>query len=345
MQRTYSYLSHKGSGPVKIKMRGKHKPLISAVLIALVLAAIVAAVVLARVGGEVRMGNGYTVQRSSYNLLRGRYEAEVLRYFYETYGAEDGPGFWTNDYAGETPQQIMDQKVMAQDARCRVLFALGQQHGLIDFGDMAGFHKALEQENQRRKTATAAGEPIYGPTTFTASDYLDYILSNLTLQLPSLMEGSELTVTEQGMQAFYQELFLHGVTVRLQLVELPLEGQEDAVAAIQGELAQGADFDSIMRRYNPGGELLNVEIKENSITHSRYPELYALAVQTQPGVTAGPYALSHGVVFFKCLDIIDAGMTPYQEALPKLREYVLQHELEQYIQNAAAVLLDAAVAP
>jgi len=287
---------------------GKKKRMILPALGLLLIAGAAAGLLLARPWAWVNLNGGGRMERRTYELLQKRGQA--------------------------------DEAVMEADARCRVLFALGYDEGLIDFRDMAGFWKSLEAENARRRDDIENGRTVFGPAQYAASDYLDYTVSNLMLQLPGrLGENGRLRLAEEDLRRYYEEHKeeKYRYTARVELEILTLDPERGdlrvAQAAIQQDLRDGVDFRDIMIRYDPEREPTKTLIKENTKMHAAFADLYALAAVSEPGVVSGPFTLSGGVVFFRLLSYEPERIAPFAEALYYIRGDAQEENFAQFLQR------------
>ena len=77
------------------------------------------------------------------------------------------------------------------------------QYGLVNDISYAGFLESLEKENSRRKEAVLRSIPVYGPIEFQAHVYYEYLLSERTARLKSLLSKTKFSVTEDELKSFF----------------------------------------------------------------------------------------------------------------------------------------------
>lgn len=114
--------------------------------------------------------------------------------------------FWTTPVQGITPGTRIVDAALGDAVQTTVTLQLAREHGLVVSADYTGFLRALNAENERRKTAIKQHQPIYGPQQYTESGYLDYLLGEYEYALgPLLVADGTIVVTEQTIAAFAVE--------------------------------------------------------------------------------------------------------------------------------------------
>ncbi|WP_230673238.1 peptidyl-prolyl cis-trans isomerase [Rathayibacter sp. Leaf248] len=129
------------------------------------------------------------------------------------------------------------ERALEQSLRDAQLFGLARDRGLIGFDDFDGFLRSLEEENDSRAAALAAGEIVYGTTEFSAPEYYSRTTTLLRTELTDVLseEGGPLHVTDADVRAYYDanaaDWAAEASTWSVRSLSLPATAAEDAVCA------------------------------------------------------------------------------------------------------------------
>lgn len=155
--------------------------------------------------GVVMTINELPVSSAEYKMVMQRRTAEVYVHFKRTQNRDDGPGYWIDDSAGETPLRKLRELVQEELVRIKIIQGLAQKHGLLKDAGFAAFQENLATENERRKQAVAAKQVIYGPRQYREAAYYYILLGDLDHKLQAIVAkqpGQE--VTEAAIAGYYE---------------------------------------------------------------------------------------------------------------------------------------------
>ncbi|MBO7748125.1 peptidyl-prolyl cis-trans isomerase [Paenibacillus sp. MWE-103] len=184
------------------------RPAVLAVAAALALALAVAAVLLPRhgQGGDPLRAaatvDGAPIAAAELAQAMAAQKAKTAAYYRTTYGAEDGPGFWTTPLGGETPLAKLKRDALAETVRLKAQQLLAVREGLTDDVSYGAFLKRLKAENARRAKAGADGPGVYGPAQYTEAAYYNLQNSDLLGALKEKLEGG-MAWTDERLRAYY----------------------------------------------------------------------------------------------------------------------------------------------
>lgn len=120
----------------------------------------------------------------------------------------DSAGFsWEKSYNGEESALtcVMD-KAVREIAADKLLQKLAQDEGLIKAIDYPSIQKQMESENAQRQEKKSKNEVFYGITSYSESQYYDYLNQNLRLQVIRELSGDKsLALSDEEMQEIYEE--------------------------------------------------------------------------------------------------------------------------------------------
>ncbi len=139
-------------------------------------------------------------------LQMGTNQAQVFQYFHDHYGVRDSADFWTTPHGGVTPLAMLKQLTTRQLAGLTVQLEMARARGLVGDITYRALMAGMRQENQRRGTAVAAHQPVYGPASFTEATYFSYITSNLEVNLGQNLEESMQPPATAVLKRLYGQL-------------------------------------------------------------------------------------------------------------------------------------------
>lgn len=154
--------------------------------------------------------NGLPVQMREFMLMVNKNRSEVFSYFKQTYNAEDSETFWTDQFEGESPSELVKQYAIDELKETKTEQALAIEYGIIENGDYDKFVTEWKAENERRKAAKANNEVIFGPVEYREMDYFNYVHSNVIVELKKMIREMEFNFSESDYLQYYennQELF------------------------------------------------------------------------------------------------------------------------------------------
>jgi hypothetical protein len=171
-------------------------------LIALVLAAGALVAALGLVGGQgaaaaapttpalspdsmatVETVDGDALPVREYELFLAQDRAETFAYFQQHYGVADSANFWTTAHGGQTPTAYLKAAALTDATKALVEQVLAVKYGVVSGFTYGGFLTAWQEQNASRAAAIAARQVIYGPTSYSESDYFTYVSEQMSEQL------------------------------------------------------------------------------------------------------------------------------------------------------------------
>lgn len=148
--------------------------------------------------------NGLPVQMREFMLMVNKNRSEVFSYFKQTYNAEDSETFWTDQFEGESPSELVKQYAIDELKETKTEQALAIEYGIIENADYDKFFAEWKAENERRKTAKANNEVIFGPVEYRELDYFNYVHSNMEVELKKKLRETEFDFSESDYLSYYE---------------------------------------------------------------------------------------------------------------------------------------------
>jgi len=275
--------------------------------------------------------------------------ARAYAHFRQTYGAEDSAGFWTSSYGGETPLAWTKKRALAECVRIKLEQVLAREKGVIEDIGYAAFLENLERENDRRRRALAAGEPIYGPTEYGEDTYFSYLFSNTVIELKRRLGRKELEATEEELKAHYEdvkdELYKQGDRVSIWAVKVPFgaggASSEDARARIEEMKALAAEAGSLAQlAARSGGEAsVGEEVFDDASARfdwGRRPRMREEAMKLSEGETSRVFEERGAFWVLKCAARERLEHMPFDEVRQNVRARYVDEKYEEIMAGLVA---------
>jgi hypothetical protein len=239
---------------------------------------------------------------------------------------------------GEKSEALLHEKAVSDCIRNQIIFNLGHQYKLIDFKNFKELKKELKKVNKERKETAENGGVIYGPEVYSLADYSDYLINNLSIQLPKIMEKTYFKVDEDSLKTYYDEnkeaLFSYAEKIEIMLISKDFDSIEEAQNFEANAIAelQEMPWEVVAAEYGDEGSQTGFEIKKNSIMYSRYQGVYELATTIEIG-EVGSLVSGNEVQLFKVLGKNEAQETGFEEAKDSVKEGYLKEQFESYVKK------------
>lgn len=192
--------------------------------------------------------NGDALPVREYELFLAQDRAETFAYFQQHYGVADSATFWTTAYGGRTPTAHLKQLALADATKALVEQALARRYGVVSGFTYGGFLAAWQEQNASRAAAIAAHQVIYGPTSYSESDYFRYVSEQMSEQLRIVLaDKGVINVTDAELESYYnshKSQFLPGQSAEQSVGRSQTAGPSAPSAA--GGFAQ---MKSVVRQY------------------------------------------------------------------------------------------------
>ncbi|MFE7835703.1 hypothetical protein ACFU53_06440 [Streptomyces sp. NPDC057474] len=133
-------------------------------------------------GSRVATLDGHPVTRDELLFHMRRLAPAVQNELRNKYGLR-GTVDWNAEAGDTTALQRLETRALDEIRRDRTTLLLAKEQGLIDSVDHADFLAEMEQENESRAKAVAAGRTVYGVTEFSPDEYYTHRLTELTTSL------------------------------------------------------------------------------------------------------------------------------------------------------------------
>ncbi|UCC67956.1 MAG: peptidyl-prolyl cis-trans isomerase [Armatimonadota bacterium] len=287
-------------------------------------------------------GDPVSVRMFQRRLARNRSLAYL--HFREKHHASPGPDFWTTAHGGLTPGDWLKQRTLQDCVRTKVELGLAKEKGIVAATDYHAFLQALDKENERRRQALAAGEPIYGPQQYGEDQFFLYIMNNIRIALQRRLPEEELRASEEALRQYYESVktvrYDRGNRVITWAIEIPFgrrHGYPETLTRDQAKakmdevkqrLESGERFEDLASEYNEGG-VLNEETFdfESRLTDkSHRGGRRAEAMKLSEGETSEMFEDMSAFFILKCIQREPLGIQAFEEVQRDVRIAYVEQE-------------------
>ena len=147
--------------------------------------------------------NGEKVSQEEYLQIMKERKFFVERYFADSFQADiSEKGFWEGSFGGENPCQRLIDDTISTLLTQRAMYSLAEERGYIEDGSYQGILERLEKENTLRAAKIERGEVVYGLTSFSLAQWMDYEEGILQETFCNDLENKEMQLTDEERNEF-----------------------------------------------------------------------------------------------------------------------------------------------
>lgn len=306
----------------------------------------------------VALVNGEPITAAEFDQSLRRQRSAVMDYYRRTYGATVQTGFWRTAYNGETPADKAKEWALDEAVRKKVLLTLAEAHQLVPGASHEALLEEMRRENARRQAALEAGQPVYGPVRFDESNFTDFYVGKLRVELAERLAERDLEASEEQLLRHYEgikeNLFRLEDEINFTLITVSYadDGQrsdelkrqaEAAIRDIGDRLGKGEDVADIVRSHEANGIIANLTQEHMDGSTARYyykslPQLYEWLTTSEGAGTVGPIidnVAEGGLALAYVTDRTAGGYRSYEEQRDNVRKHYLDMKLDVYLERLA----------
>ncbi|HER35628.1 MAG TPA: peptidyl-prolyl cis-trans isomerase [Halothiobacillaceae bacterium] len=147
--------------------------------------------------------DGEPVVWREFRQMMGRHKARIYSHFHQHYAMLDNAAFWTTAHDGETPLDMIKQRVRHEIVRVKVNQILAREYGVLPRIHYEDFIRRWHEENNRRRQVVSERHAVYGPRQYTESAYFNYIYENMLIRLKEKLGQGPFEITEDRLRELY----------------------------------------------------------------------------------------------------------------------------------------------
>ena len=141
--------------------------------------------------------NGEPITALEFEHRMQRHRGQVQSYFFKTYGAKDSANFWTTEYDGNIPIEMVKSRTFEELTRIKIQQWMAKERGIVSDISYDGLLRQMKEENRKRKQTAGKGV-IFGPVAFDEHTYFEYSFSNMVIALKRKL-AEEGLLSDQGI--------------------------------------------------------------------------------------------------------------------------------------------------
>ncbi|MCD9025427.1 peptidylprolyl isomerase [Cohnella silvisoli] len=259
---------------------------------------------------------------SEFQLMVSKYRAEVFTYFHQKYDVTDGNSFWTTDYDGEVPEEVLKNKALNEAVRVHVQFELAKRERIIADSTYKAFLNMLKDENETRSKQIENNQLVIGLRQFDEPNYLTYTLEKYARILKEKLRGKELKWDTVQLKQYFDdhiEKFTHEQSIQLQIIQIKFKEDmeladerkkkeaERTIREAKTRLSNGESFEDLMATYNDKGEKIERTLRKGSKDENGDTNLSQAAFSLRTGEISNIVESLDSFNILKCIDALSQG--------------------------------------
>lgn len=296
---------------------------------------------------------GEPLYTEEFQLLMLQYRGEASQYFYETYGAEFGPNFWTTPFGGTTPLEYLKQLAWKQALANKIMQIRAKREHIADDIDFYHLMKQWSSEMERRDQTRESGGLLFGPSDFTLPEFCRYLENGWSSELYKKYV-EEFTPTTDEIQSFYEEnresLYRLDCRVTVCATSFAYSSAEAQTKAWQdandfrAALLSGADPTALMEQYPDGqNDLLILDSNQTGTDKAGMGrKRWNAASKLLPGDVSAVVAEGNCYWVLQCVErnsgVYQSLEEVRQDIIYRIQEMNFKSQLAQEVRNADVVI-------
>jgi hypothetical protein len=317
-----------------------------------VVALAVTGTVLAQGGDSVASIDGHTVTRDELLFHMRRLAPTVQNELHTENAGRRGCGDrpptrcgtidWTTPVGDGTALERLASRALDEIQQDKIIFIVAEEHGLalpIDYEDLLA---QLAAENERRATAIASGETVYGLAEFSAEEYYSHLRTEVTTALTQRLStdaAGPLWVDDadvvRAFDADRDKWSANATTYSYSklVVRVPDGTSADHEDRLQRRVAAAGRLADVAVRV-PGATLTTDTYRGGSAgasTHNQ--DLQAVLGSLAPGEISAPIVGTDQITYYELDDMTvdaDAALAEYAD---RIRQSLVEEKLQQFLQH------------
>ncbi len=202
------------------------------------------------------------VSREEYLLHLRREIAMTYNHFYQNYGIENSPNFWTEPIGNISPLDFLKERTDKKIIKTKIIHALAKEYGVIDSFDFEEFKSDWKKYNNDRSKRHEKGNVIYGSINMDIPSYYHYLLTNLEIQVKEKIIREEFSPDNRAMNDFYEQIKYSAFTYfdkidvetfGFKYNSISYDSAEEEIKKVMKLLNMGYSMNDVSKKY-PKGE-------------------------------------------------------------------------------------------
>lgn len=283
------------------------------------------------------------VPKEEYRIVMSSLKDETMMHYSKNYNETDfSKSFWKREYPSGsiTPIEYLNEKTIEKIKENHAILNMAKKEKLIENDSFEFIYRMFEEENLDRSQNQQNEEEIYGVSSFTIEEYYEYLISNLSVNLRSILSEN---LTEQEIDSYYEKnkdkMFCEPSIYECEqvLIEGYSESSEikNTVQKIIHKVKQGEELKNLV--YNQGMTINKVEYDMSQVRSLsiRYP----LIIEALNNMDVGDVKLiedSPNAYILKVCSKSDEKYIPLEKVKENVKTYLSMEKLDTKIRKSVS---------
>jgi len=293
--------------------------------------------------------NGEPISARLFERRLVRNRAAAYRHFGQKYGVSDSADFWTRPHDGESPLDWLRKRTLEECVGIVVEQTLAREHGVLFDISYPTFLQALARENERRREALAAGEPVYGPQQYREDEYFDYLFANTVIELKRRLSATEFAATDDVLREWYEQskerLYRRGDRVVVWAISVPFwmpspervspEGARAIAEELRAKLASDVTLEEIRAACGAAASVEETVFDDQGARADSLARVRARAeaMKLSPGEVSPVFEERTAYWVLKCVSRQPLGYRPFDEVRDNVRARYVDGRYEALVND------------
>ncbi|NQX67145.1 peptidyl-prolyl cis-trans isomerase [Paenibacillus alba] len=291
--------------------------------------------------------NGEPIRASEFMLImNNNYVAKTYNYFSNKYGVKDYKDFWNTVYGNEKPIDYAKSLALKEWIRIKSEQILMKQYGVVSDMTYASFLNELEKENNRRKTAVANNQVIYGPVEYSEYQYFSHEFTNQVIELKKNLAKEKFKLTENELKAAYEQLkeeyFRESYDIKVEKISMKKSERSDEVMRDLHKNLQKADSIEKLKSVDKDIAVETQTLNETTAKtdYDVNPQLLTEAQKLKVGEISDIIDENNRLTIIKTIENKERGIQSYDKVKEQVQSRILDEKYEDLVQH---IIKDAKV--
>ncbi len=206
--------------------------------------------------------NGIEVGQEEYLLHLKREIAMTYNHFYQEYGVENSPDFWSTPHNGITPIDYIKERTNKKVVESKLIHDLAKRYNVVEGFDFDNFKLQWKDYNKKRKEAHDKDSIVYGSVFTDMHAYYNYLLNNLEIRLKEKLSNTQFNNDDGNLMRYYEKIkkdrFAYAEKIEIALFgydygELSYKKSNQRIKQILTELKSGLPLQKSLEKKYPAG--------------------------------------------------------------------------------------------
>jgi hypothetical protein len=132
-------------------------------------------------------------------------KADVYNQFYRSHNATYGDGFWTKQFDGKTPLEILKRQSLDNAIRYKLQQKVAKELGIYTIMNFDELMRERERVNENRKNKVENGQSVYGPVNLTPRNYVEKVVDEMVQNIKYVLSETDFKIPDKKMKQLYSE--------------------------------------------------------------------------------------------------------------------------------------------